>query len=163
MNDEIFSDIEIEQAALRNFRQHIEIDSVIMREASVGGSTRATVFMSDRRRLYAYIESESGLLLADVKKIVSRMNLVAAEYLPPNDQAGYFDEIGKKEFIRVFPSRRPVSPGDIAYYRTLAPYSPALIEIARVKNGSVHAYDTTLNKWVPTAAFSYSKIHAHSM
>jgi len=48
-------------------------------------------------------------------------------YLPPKGRPRYFDEIGRKKFNEVFPGQKNISDEDIIFYKTLAPYSPALI------------------------------------
>jgi len=47
--------------------------------------------------------------------------------LPPKGRPRYFDEIGRKKFNEVFPGQKNISDEDIIFYKTLAPYSPALI------------------------------------
>ncbi|HEX4662695.1 MAG TPA: hypothetical protein VH144_03700 [Candidatus Saccharimonadales bacterium] len=158
MNEEIFSDIGIERAALAQFGVSFDIKQVVVRDMPTGVSTRATIFMTTKNQLYVYIAGEAPLVLADVKKLIGRIGLVADMYLPPVDEPNYFDRVGREKFIEVFPSRRPLHDDDISYYRTLAPYNPGLVKIARVKNGQVLGYDLDAHDWRKVAELSYSKI-----
>lgn len=158
MNEEIFSDIGIERLGLAKFGVSFDIKQVVVRDAPLSVSIRATLFMTTKNQLYIYIAGEAPLVLADVKKLISRMNLVADRYLPPADEPDYFNRVGREKFIEVFPSRRPLNDEDIAYYRTLAPYNPALVRIARIKNGEILGYDLDAHDWRKVAEFSYSKI-----
>ena len=85
-----------------------------------------------------YIEASSTLLLSDVKKIILRMGLKAELFVPPKGQPQYFEEIGRMKFREVFPGRTHISDEDIQFYKTLAPYNPALILISEVKNGEIY-------------------------
>ena len=79
--------------------------------------------------------------------------------MPPKGQPNYFDEIGKQKFRAVFPGRHNPSLDDIRYYRTLAPYNPALIQIHEVKNGEVYQFDTDASgNWRVGARFAYRRI-----
>jgi hypothetical protein len=158
MNDEIFSDMEIEDAGQKQFGLHFEITKVIVRDMPTSISSKATIFLTTKNKLYAHINGEAPLLLADIKKIVSRMGLVADSYLPPVDEPDYFDRIGREKFLEVFPSRDVVSDDDLIYYRTLAPYNPALVRIAHIKNGEILGYSLDSQDWHRVAEYSYSKI-----
>lgn len=158
MNEEIFSDIGIEKMAANQFGVSFDIKQVIARDIPLNVSVRATLLMTTKNQLFVYIIGEAPLVLADIKKFISRMGLVAEVYLPPADEPDYFNRMGREKFIEVFPSRRPLNDSDIAYYRTLAPYNPALVRIARIKNGEVFGYDLDAHDWRKVAEFSYAKI-----
>src|SRR5690606_14524575 len=106
-----------------------DVSQVIVHKIPVSHTGEATVFMTKKKQLFAYITAHSKLCLADMQKIVSRMGLKAELYLPPKGEVDYFDEIGRQRFREVFPGRRNPTPEDIMYYRTLAPYNPALVQI----------------------------------
>jgi len=159
MNDQIYDDVALEQQIKAKFGGDIEVESVIARRFPVGRSGVATLFLTRKKQLYVYIDAEAPLLLADVKKIVSRAGLVAEMYVPPKNQPHYFDEIGEQKFREVFPSRQVVTAEDIVFYKTLAPYSPALVAIREVKNGIVYQYDSDARGgWRPSTKFSYRRI-----
>lgn len=159
MENEIYDDLAIEKIAKNKFGMDIDIRQVIVRQVLVGRTTRATVFLTKKKQLFVYINSHSKLVLSDVKKIISRMGMKAELYLPPRGQSDYFDYIGRQKFQEVFPGRAHVSSDDIIFYRTLAPYNPALVQIQEVKNGEIMQYDSdSANSWRLAAKFAYRRI-----
>lgn len=87
------------------------------------------------------------------------MGLKAELYLPPRGRTDYFDQIGRKKFNEVFPGRNIVAKQDILFYRTLAPYNPALILIEEVKNGEIRGYDSDASTgWRTLVKFAYRRI-----
>ena len=122
-------------------------------------SATATLLLTSKKQLLLYVTGTSKLLLADVKKIVSRMGLTAELYLPPKGQAHYFDDIGREKFKKVFPGRSNPSALDLHYYRTLAPYNPALVQISEIKTGEIKQFDTDAKgEWRVVARFAYRRI-----
>ena len=159
MNDSVYDDMALEQIAKSKFGMSIDIDHVVVRNIPVSRVATATLFLTTKKQLYLYVTGTSKLLLGDIQKIVSRMSLVAELYLPPKGQPTYFDEIGKEKFRAVFPGRNNPAPEDLHYYRTLAPYNPALIQIAEVKHGEVKRFDTDAKTgWRVAAKFVYRRI-----
>ena len=91
------------------------------------------------------------------------MGLVAELYLPPKGQPAYFDDIGRDKFKRCFPGRSNPADSDLIYYRTLAPYNPALVQISEVKNGEVKQFDTDAKtNWRVATKFAYRRIKVYS-
>ena len=89
------------------------------------------------------------------------MGLLPEQYMPPKGRPRYFDEIGSEKFMAVFPGRHTPLPEDLMYYRTLAPYNPALVQIREVKNGEIKHYDADASSnWRVGAKFSYRRIKA---
>jgi hypothetical protein len=163
MNDEIYDDMALERIAKDRFGLDIEISQVIIRQADVSRSASATVFLTKKKQLFVYVHGHSKLLLSDVKKIISRMGLKAELYLPPRGQTDYFDAIGREKFRDVFPGRAHINEEDIIFYRTLAPYNPALILISEVKNGEIYRYDSDSRaNWRVAAKFTYRRIKTSS-
>lgn len=159
MNDQLYDDVALERQVKERFGLAIEVESVIARHIPVGRSVEATLFLTTKKQLYLYIAAEAKLLLSDVQKIVGRIGLTAEQYLPPKGQPQYFDEVGTRKFQEIFPGRRVVSDQDIAFYRTLSPYNPALVAIKEVKNGIVYQYDSdAAGGWRPHVKFSYRRI-----
>ena len=159
MNDEVYDDMALEQNAKQQFGQSLEVDHVIARQIPVGRMAHATVFLTTKKMLMVYIDGPTKLLLDDVAKIIARMGLVAELYLPPKGRSHYFDEIGTEKFKSVFPGRTNPSEADLHYYRRLAPYKPALVQILEVKGGQIYQYDTdSPNDWRPNAKFAYRRI-----
>ncbi len=159
MNDQLYDDVALERQMKESFGVVTEIDSVIARHIPVGRSVDATLFLTNKKQLYLYVNGEAPLLLSDVKKIVNRVGLQAEMYLPPKGRPQYFNEIGTEKFEEIFPGRKVVNEEDVAFYKTLAPYSPALILIREVKNGIIYQYDSdATGGWRPHTKFSYRRI-----
>lgn len=161
MNNEIYDDIALEQIAKDKFGVPFEIEHVILRNVPVSRVASATVFLTKTKQLYVYVSGNSKLLLKDIKTIISRMNLVPEQYMPPKGQPNYFDEIGAEKFMSVFPGRHNPMPEDLMYYRTLAPYNPALVQIKEIKFGEIKQFDPDASgSWRVGAKFAYRRIKA---
>jgi hypothetical protein len=159
MNDEVYDDIALERLARELFGIDVDIHQVIVRQIDVSRSSTATVFFTKKKQLFVYIAGQSKLSLGDIEKIVARMGLKAERFCPPKGQPDYFDYVGQTKFREVFPSRRAINSSDIIFYRTLAPYNPALVLISEVKNGEILMYDSdSRSKWRVAAKFSYRRI-----
>jgi len=159
MNEEIYSDLAIEESSKSNFGVNFEIDQVIARNIPVGYTAQATVVLTTKKLLMVYIDGPAKLLLKDVQKIISRMGLVPETFFPPKSQPSYFDDIGTSKYRKVFPARTSPAADDLRYYRTLAPYKPALIQILEVKNAQIRQFDTdSSNDWRPLVKFAYRRI-----
>ena len=159
MDDRWLDDMALEREVKAMFGMDIEIDKLIVHGVDVSRATRATVLLTKNKQLLCYVRGHSRLLLADIMKIISRMGLRAELYVPPKGQPHYFDDIGRQHFRAVFPGRRPSTDQDIAYYRTLAPYNPALAIISEVKDGTIYQFDSDARgNWRPAAKFAYRRI-----
>lgn len=159
MNDEIYDDLALERIARDKFGLDIDISTIILRQAEVGRLTTATVMLTKKKQLFVYVSGHSKLLFSDVKKIISRMGLKAEIYFPPKGRIDYFDEIGREKFRAVFPGRGHISDEDILFYRTLAPYNPAMVLISEVKNGEIYQYDSDARgDWRVATKFAYRRI-----
>lgn len=159
MNTAVYDDVALERTIQDKFGLPLDIDNVILRQVDVSRTAKATVVLSKKRQLLVYIEASSPLLLADVKKIISRMGLKAELYVPPKGQPHYFDDIGRAKFSDVFPGRTTVTDEDIIFYRTLAPYNPALVMISEVKNGELYQFDAdSRDGWRLATKFAYRRI-----
>ena len=159
MDIALYDDVALERIVHDTFGLTIDIDSVILRASDVSRTARATVLLSKKRQLLVYIEASSPLLLGDVKKIISRMGLKAELYMPPKGQPHYFDDIGRMKFSEVFPGRKVITDEDIVFYKTLAPYNPALVLISEVKKGEIYQFDADARGgWRVGAKFAYRRI-----
>lgn len=159
MTDEIYSDVTLERVCKDRFGMDVDIAKVILRDVEVSRTTTATVFLTKKKQLLVYVHGQSRLLLSDVKKIITRMGLKAEMYMPPKGQPNYFDDIGREKFRQVFPGRGVASDEDILFYRTLAPYNPALVLISEVKNGEIYCYNSDSHGgWRVAARFAYRRI-----
>lgn len=159
MRDEIYDDMSLEKVAKDRFGVEVDISQVIVREVEVSRTATATVYLTKKKQLLVYVNGHSRLLLGDIKKIISRMGLRAELYFPPKGQPDYFDTIGREKFCEVFPGRSKISDEDIVFYRTLAPYNPALVLISEVRNGEIYKYDSDAHSgWRVAAHFTYRRI-----
>ena len=129
----MYDELALERIARDKFGFPADIQSVILANADVSRTAQASVFLTSKKQLMVYIEASSTLLLSDVKKIILRMGLKAELFVPPKGQPQYFEEIGRMKFREVFPGLTHISDEDIQFYKTLAPYNPALILISKVK------------------------------
>jgi hypothetical protein len=134
---------------------------MIGQDLPAGAGQRATVFLTTKGLLYAFIVGTHRLTFGEVKKILARMNLRPELFLPPRADANYFRDIGARKFREVFPGREVVSDDDLTFYKTLAPYNPALVQIAEIKDGVIRQYDTdAVGNWRPGVKFQYRRIRA---
>jgi hypothetical protein len=157
--DEIAQDIELEKRLKAHFGGPKGVRKVVLRSVSVGGSARATVFLGEDRKPYVLIFSHTKLQVGDVKKILSKMGLKTAAFIPPKARPDYFHEEAAKKFLEVFPGRKVVQDSDLVFYKTLVTYSPALAQITEVTNGTIMIYDDDARgKWRPGIKFSYKRI-----
>ncbi len=159
MNDYVVREVEIEKTVKDHFSVELDIEAMIVADVPVGPTSVASLFLTRKKQLYLFVDSKSPLTLGEVRKIVGRMGLKAETYLPPRDQPDYFDEIGRAKFQEVFPGKKVTNAQDIAYYRTLAPYRPALVLISEVTDGAVYQHDAdAATGWRPSTKFTYRRI-----
>ena len=133
MNKATYDELALERIAKEKFGFPIDVQSIILWHADVSRTAKASVFLTNKKQLMMYLEATSPLILSDVKKIISRMGMRAELFLPPKGQPRYFEDIGKRKFREVFPGRKHVTDEDLHFYKTLAPYNPALVLISEVK------------------------------
>lgn len=159
MRTAVYDDLALERIVKEKFGLAVDISTVILRRVDVSRTANATVFLTKKKQLLLFIEASSPLLLADVKKLVSRMGFKAETYMPPKGQPHYFDDIGRAKFRDVFPGRTVVTDEDIIFYKTLAPYNPALVMISEVKNGEIYQFDADARSgWRLAAKLTYRRI-----
>lgn len=143
----------------RNFGTAIDVQQLVLNSVPVSRSVNASLILTSKKQLFLYVVGESKLLLSDVKKIVTRMGLTAELYMPPKGQPDYFNEVGRRKYAEIFPGMKNINDNDLIYYRTLAPYNPALVLISEVKNGFVYQYDPhAASEWRPSVKFAYRRI-----
>ena len=156
---EMFDDFAIEKNAKELFGVPLEVDKVIVRQINVGQSARATIFLTNKKQLYCYIDGPARLLMGDVRKMCVRIGIKPEMMFPPKGRVHYFDEIGREKFREVFPGRKDIQDSDLKFYRTLAPYCPALILVSEIKNVTIYCADSDARGgWRPAAKFAYRRI-----
>lgn len=150
----------IENQITEAFGLHLELTEVIAYQIAVSRSAVMTVFLTPDEKLYALINVKNRAVLADIKKMLSLAGLVAERFIPPASRPDYFYQIGLEQFQQVYPGRQLVSEQDLAFYKTLAPYNPALVQIKQVKNGRIKTFDADIKgNWRVYCKFYYNKIN----
>lgn len=159
MNTDLLDSVAIEQIAKERFGINFEVQQMIAQDIPISLTGSASIFLTKKKQLYAYIFAKSPLVLGDVQKIVARVGLKAELYIPPKGRSSYFDDIGREKFRQVYPGRSHGSESDIRFYRTLAPYNPALVLVSEVKDGIIRQFDVdSKGNWRPSARFAYRRI-----
>ncbi|MCL2038249.1 hypothetical protein FWG95_04625 [Candidatus Saccharibacteria bacterium] len=155
---QLYDEVNLENHLHAAFGLRVQIKSVVAK-IPVGASSAATVFLTDKGLLFALIAARGGQNFGDVKKILNRMNLRAEQFLPPRADANYFDRVATAKFREVFPGREPKNERDTAFYKTLASYNPALVQIAEVTGSVIKQYDSdAVGRWRPAVKFAYRRI-----
>ena len=157
--DEMLNEVDLERRIYALFKLDINIKAVIAERIPVSRSAVATVFLTNRQLLFCFIDSPMRLTLGDIKKIISRMGLKTQQFIAPGADVDYFDDIAREKFNEIFPGRIAVSDEDLYFYKTLAPYCPALVQISEVTGGVIKQYDSTaVGNWRPSVKFSYRRL-----
>jgi hypothetical protein len=160
MNNEMYDDIALEKKIQQIFDVSLDVSETVSRSIPVSPTAHATVFITSRKQLFVYVDGQSRFLLKDVKTIISRMGLVAEMFFPPAGNKRYFDDYGADRYKEVFPNMPHPKDNDLMYYRTLAPYRPALVLIKKTKDGVIYQYDRdSKTSWRPVAEFEYRRIN----
>ena len=142
MNDEAYDDALLEKEIKARFGIGLDIAEMIVRRIPAGPAIWGSVFLTNSQNIYAYIEGTKTMTLGDVKRILIRMGLRADRYFPPRAQENYFTERAKTKYKEVFPGRPVTNDNDLVYYKSLVPYSPALVSILEITDGKINQYDT---------------------
>lgn len=159
MTEKMYEELAIERLIKDKFGFNLDLFNIILFKVPISRTGEATLFLTEKKQLYLFISGQSKFLLGDIKKIVSRMGLKADSYITPKGKPNYFDDVGRDKFRDVFPGRSHVSDEDIIFYRTLAPYNPALISISEIKDGHIYKYDVdTSGGWRVATKFTYRRI-----
>lgn len=159
MTDKMYEELALERLIKESFGILVDIYQPIVFKVPISRTGHATLFLTEKKQLYVFIMGQSKFLFGDIKKIVARMGLKAEAYLPPKGRPDYFDEVGKKKFHDVFPGRTHISDDDIIFYKTLAPYNPALVLISEIKDGHIYQYDVDASgDWRVATKFTYRRI-----
>jgi len=148
---------QIEKICKKYFGVDLLIENIILDDAPTSKNSITTVFKTNHDTIYALCTADDPLVLADVKNIVKSMGMKADVYLPPNADQDYFLRFGHKMFQDVFPNRKTRTNQETSFYQTLAPYSPALVRIAKV-DGEIRQYSKIGEKWYSALEFSYQRM-----
>lgn len=149
----------IEAQIEKLFNVKLDIEQIIAEDVPVSPTSHGTVFLTRKKQLYLYIDGQSRFIFGDIKKIVTNMKFSADKFIAPGNQSDYFDSIARKKFLEVFPGRHNITEDDLRFYKTLVPYSPALILIKETIGDHIFQYDSDSNSsWRPAVRFSYRRI-----
>lgn len=148
---------EIARLCSQCFGVDADIKRVIATDVTTGKGSFTSVFETSDHTIYALCTSKQSLTLSDVRKIIHGMGMEADAYLPPASNKSYFEDYGRKAFALAYPARKIYSNREIAYYKTMAPYCPALVRISKI-NGEIREYLSALQRWQKALGYSYRRI-----
>lgn len=152
---------DIEHACRDSFGVSLDVKRVIVDDLISSKGSRITVFESKEGSLYAFLSVSAPLILADVKKIMTRAGISVQHYFPPRGDEEYFLEFGRSAFLDAYPGRRSVEDDETEFYQTLAPYGPALAKVARIKDG-IFEFIPVVEQWRKKVDYSYNPIEVYS-
>ena len=141
------------------FSQKINIKNLIADKIPVSRSAAASVFLNDKNQMFCFIASRSQMNVGDVRKVLRRMNLAYEDFIPPKNQKDYFESVASRKFREVFPGTTTVRESDLAYYKLLVPYNPALALIGEVREGAIKQFDPdAVGNWRTAIKITYRRI-----
>jgi hypothetical protein len=155
--DEASEIIDIEQKCRDFFDLEVKAKRVIASNVQTGSRARTTIFEADQHTVYALCVGDETLVLRDVQRMAKGMGIEPEAYLPPHGNENYFAEFGQQAIRSMYPGRMTSAGLETNFYQTLAPYSPALVQIARI-NGEIREYHSPLQQWQKLQDCSYAKV-----
>lgn len=159
MDDIFASDVALEEIIRTQFGLQLGMKQMIVRDIPVSHTAEASVFLTPKHQLFAFIKAQSALTFGEVKKIAVRMGLDVDEFVPPGRDMDYFNDIAKEKFRQVFPGRHDITEEELRYYRTLVPYNPALLRVKSISGGAIKQFDShDSSQWRVAAKFAYKQI-----
>ncbi len=162
MTSDFFTDLAVEESIREHFAKRFDITRMLVRDLQVSPVAHASIFKIKGGGLYTLIRSGHEMTLGDIKKIARNMGIEPDEFLPPAAVENYFDTAAIEKFKQVFPGKPITNTSeDLRYYRTLVPYTPALIKVARI-NGELREFKPETRQWQVIKRVSYSQISTKS-
>jgi hypothetical protein len=159
MNDEAYADAELERAIRAQFGVDIDIWEMLLRHVPAGPALWATVFRAGESDIYVYLDGTITMTLGDVKKVLRHMGLKPDKFLPPRGELEYFLSHATERYKNMFPGVRILPPSSAEYYKSLVPYSPALVLVQEVVDGRIKQYDRdSAGDWRPAINFVMKKV-----
>ncbi len=135
------------------------IKHIVAWQMPVSRSAKATIFFNRKNQLFIHITTPARQTLGEVQKILFRVGLSAYKYLPPAGRPEYFTEIASEHFKKTYPGRKITSDNDLRYFKTLALYNPALVQIKNIKDGVIKCFDPDAKgEWRVQAKLVYSRL-----
>lgn len=160
MNSDLFTDLAITETINEHFLRKVEVSRMLVRDLQTGNTTHASIFRVKGGTIYALIRSVHSLTLGDVSRMLKNIGITPGEFVPPGSDPAYFDEKAIEKYKTVFPGK-PIANGspELRYYRTLVPYTPALVQVERI-GGELREYDPLSRQWQVVKRLSYARIQA---
>lgn len=149
--------IDLESTCRAHFGTTFHVKRIVAQSIPTGKTSSTTVFETKAHERYALCVSDVPLTLKDVQRIMRGMGIEAASFLPPAFDPNYFVNYARGAFLAAYPGRKLTANDDISYYQSLAPYTPALVKIAQVKDG-LRQFVPVVNQWHKAMDYSYSHI-----
>lgn len=147
------------ETVLAEFGLEFKLGRVVALNLPLSRSAQATIFFNNKNQLFVYISTPARQTLGDVKKLLYRIGVVAYKFCPPVGQPNYFTDIASEHFYKTFPGRKIVSDNDLRYFKTLALYNPALVQIKSVKSGVINCFDPDAKgEWRPFVKLQYNRL-----
>jgi hypothetical protein len=159
MNDDIYTDIAIEESITKEFLIKLDIDRMFARGIKTAANAEASVFKAKGGAVYAYITGPEKQTAGEVHKMAHAIGLEYSEMVPPAGVEDYFVAQATRRFKEVYPGRRDINDEDLRYYKTLVPYPIALLKVTKIK-GEIRAFDPESQSWKVVKQMSYSQIKA---
>lgn len=148
---------QVERMCKQQFGVNLHVREIVFDDVRAGKNSYATIFQADKHTMYVLLESDDPLTLFDVKGIMKSMGIEADAYMPPHGDETYFMRNGHQAFLSAYPGRKTETDQERMYYRTLSPYSPALVRIAKI-GGEIRHYDTASPRWQKSDDYSYVRM-----
>lgn len=137
---------ELEAASAQYFSVELHVRQVLFDYLQLNQTAAMTVFSTDKKNLYAYVESSESLNLSTVERLIKKAGFVPSHYAAPHGNKNYFKQRAHTIFKSVYPGRNKWTEGEEAYYMLLAPYSPALVKLRGI-NGNIQSYSKRGKSW----------------
>lgn len=137
---------EIRALCKKQFKADIEVRYILFEGVPIAKGATATVFSTMDHQVYALCLSDNSLVLRDIQRMIRSMGFKAKGYFAPNGDKSYFRRLGYRAFLNAYPARLKWTSDEEAYYQTLVPYSPALVQLEGVGR-QVLRYNEVSNKW----------------
>lgn len=135
----------IEAIANDQFGMSLSVKKIILGDIVTGEDSYTTLFVDSSNTIYALIESDSTMSLANVMMITKSMNIEAKGYVAPHRDSDYFTKRGLEAYSLVFPGRDS-NDADMSFYEKLSVYNPALVKISSF-TGDLFSYNTVSKQW----------------
>lgn len=157
MDSNFFTDLAITETIRERFAKKIEITRMLVRDIQVGPVAHASVFRVKGGNVYILIRGSNEMTLGEIIRIVRNMGAEVDDFVPPSGVENYFDDKALEKYKAVFPGKPLGGSEELRYYRTLVPYTPALVRVARIR-GELREYEPEARRWNVVKRLSYNKI-----